>query len=61
MDSEEVIRLSEYFQDLELVLKYYDETNVKVDFENGNMFLFSFGKDKTTWNFGEARLAFTAF
>lgn len=45
LDSEEVVRLSEYFQDMELVLKYYD-TNMKVDFEHGNMFLFSFGKDK---------------
>lgn len=61
LDSEEVTRMGEYFQDLELVLKYYDETNMKVDFENGNMFLFSFGKDKTTWNFGEAPLPFTAF
>ena len=61
LDSEEVIRLGEYFRDLELVLKYYDETNMKVNFENGKMFLFSFGKDKTTWNFGEAPLPFTAF
>lgn len=61
LDSEEVVRLSEYFQDLELVLKYYDDTNLKVDFEHGNMFLFSFGKDKKTWNFGESPLPFTAF
>ena len=61
LDAEEVVRLSEYFQDLELALKYYDEANLKVDFENGNMFLFSFGKDKKTWNFGESPLPFTSF
>ena len=61
LDSEEVVRLSTYFQDLDLALKYYDETNVKVNFENGNMFLFSFSKDKKTWNFGESPLPFTSF
>ena len=61
LDSEEVARLSEYFQDLELVLKDYDDVNMKVDFENGNMLLFSFDKDKETWNFGEAPLPFTSF
>lgn len=61
LDSEEVVRLSVYFQDLERALKYYDDANVKVDFESGNMFLFSYGKDKKTWNFGEAPLPFTSF
>lgn len=61
LDSEEVVRLSVYFQDLELALKYYDDANVKVDFENGNMFLLSFSKDKKTWNFGESPLPFTSF
>lgn len=61
LDSEEVIRLTEYYQDLEMALRYYDDVNMNVDFESGNMFLFSFGKDKKTWNFGEAPLPFTAF
>lgn len=61
MDEEEVLRMSEYLQDLELALRYYDETDMQVDFESGNMFLFSFGKDKKTWNFGEEPLPFTAF
>lgn len=43
--------MSEYLQDLALVLKYYDETNMKVDFESGKMFLFSFGKDKKDMEF----------
>lgn len=61
IDEEEVLRMSEYLQDLELALRYYDETDMQVDFESGNMFLFSFGKDKKTWNFGEEPLPFTAF
>lgn len=61
MDEEEVLRMSGYLQDLEVALKHYDDKNIKVDFENGNMFLFSFGKDKKTWDFGEAPLPFTDF
>ncbi|MBD5542726.1 MAG: hypothetical protein HDR01_00420 [Lachnospiraceae bacterium] len=61
MDEEEVLRMSGYLQDLELALRYYNEANVQVDFENGKMFLFSFGKGKKTWNFGEEPLPFTAF
>ena len=51
MDEKEVLRMSEYLQDLEMALRYYDEIDMQVDFEAGNMFLFSFGKDKKTWNF----------
>lgn len=61
MDEDEVLRMSTYLQDLELALRYYDETDMHVDFENGNMFLFAFGRDKKTWNFGEEALPFTAF
>ena len=61
LDSEEVIRLSEYFQDLELALKCYHDENVNVDFEKSNMFLFSFSEDKKTWDFGETPLPFTSF
>ena len=61
MDEKEVLRMSEYLQDLEMALRYYDEIDMQVDFEAGNMFLFSFGKDKKTWNFGEEPLPFTAF
>ena len=61
MDEEAVLRMSGYLQDLELALHYYDETDIQVDFESGNMFLLSFGKDKKTWNFGAEPLPFTTF
>lgn len=61
MNEEEVLRMSKYLQDLEVALKYYVESDVKVSFENGNMFLLSFDEDKKTWNFGEAPLPFTVF
>lgn len=61
LDEDEVLRMSEYLQDLELALHYYNETEPKVDFECGKMFLFAFGKDKKTWNFGEEALPFTSF
>lgn len=60
-DEDEVLRMSEHLQDLELALRCYDETNMNVDFEKGNMFLFTFGEDKQTWSFGEEPLPFTAF
>jgi hypothetical protein len=61
MDEAEVVRMSTYLQDLELALHYYNATDIEVDFENGKMFLFSFGKDKKTWNFGAEELPFTSF
>lgn len=53
MDESEVLRMGGYLKDLELALRYYYETDIKVDFENEKMYLFSFGKDKKTWNFGK--------
>lgn len=61
MDEEEVLRMSKYLQDLEMALRYYDETDMQVDFQSGNMFLLSLGKDKKTWDFGEELLPFTSF
>ncbi len=61
MDEEEVVRMGRYLQDLESALVYYDEADIQVDFEHGNMFLFSFGEDKKSWSFGEEALPFTTF
>lgn len=61
MDEDEVLRMTTYFQDLEVALHYYYEHDIKIAFESGNMFLLSFGKDKKTWNVGEVPLPFTSF
>lgn len=61
LDADEVQRMSEYLCDLELALKCYNDTDIQVDFEKGNMFLLSFGKDKKLRSFGERPLPFTAY
>ena len=61
MDESEVLRMSGYLRYLELALCHYDKTDVKVDFEQGNMLLFSFGQDKKILDFGEEPLPFTSF
>ncbi len=61
MDKAEVLRMSEYLQELELALKCYGEENVQVDFENGNMFYVVLEEDKKILSHGEVPLPFTAF
>lgn len=61
MDEAEVLQMSEYLKNLELALHYYDEANVKVNFEDQNMFLLSFDKDKKTWDYGEEPLPFISY
>lgn len=61
MDAEEVTRMSKYLQYLESALRHYDDIDVKVDFENGNMLLFSADEEKNTSSLEEAPLPFTAF
>ena len=61
LDAEEVERMTEYLEDLALALSCYDNADINVDFERGNMFLLAFGKEKKTWSFGEEPLPFTAY
>lgn len=61
MDAEEVTRMSKYLQYLESALRHYDDIDVKVDFENGNMLLFSVDEEKKASSLEEAPLPFTAF
>ena len=61
LDAEEVQRMSEYLCDLELALNCYDNADIDVDFEKGNMFLLSFGEGKKSWSFGAMPLPFTAY
>ena len=61
MDKEEVLRMSEYMQNLELALKCYYEENEQVDFEHGNMFYVVMEEDKKIFSHGEVPLPFTTF
>ena len=61
LDESEVLRMTQYIEDLELALKYYDENSVDVSFDEGNMFLLSLNEDKKSWDFDEELLPFTAF
>ena len=61
LEQNEVIRMTNHFQNLELALQYYESMQVDVDFENGEMYYFEFGKDKKTWRFGSEPLPFTSF
>lgn len=61
LDADEVVRMTEYMQDLELALRCYNETKPAINFAGGNMFLFKFSEDKKSWSFGEQPLPFTSF
>lgn len=61
LDENEVLRMTAYFQNLELALQCYKKTDAPVDFKNGHMFCVEFDKVKQIWNFGEKPLPFTTF
>ena len=61
MNQEEVLRMSEHMQNLELALKCYEEDQVQVNFEDGNMFHVVLDEDHDILSRGEAPLPFTAF
>ena len=48
-------------KDLGLALDCYKKFEGTVNFDKGNMFLLTFGEDKSTWHFGEMSLPFRAF
>lgn len=61
LNQDEVLRMTNYFLNLELALQHYEKIQVDVDFENGEMYYFEFGEDKKTWDFGAKPLPFTSF
>lgn len=61
LDEAEVLRMTEYLQDLDLALECYNRFDATVYFDKGNMFLLTFGEGKKTWSFGEKPLPFCAF
>lgn len=60
LNQDEVIRMTNYFLNLELALRQYESVQVDVDFENGEMYYFEFGEDKKSWNFGAKVLPFSS-
>ncbi len=60
-DQDEVIRMTEHLENLDLALQYYDKLETPVDFENGKMFALERGEKENTWDFGEKPLPFTSF
>lgn len=60
-DHEEVLRMTEHLENLEIALHYYQSMDIHVDFEHGYMFSLVFAEDKKTWQYGEAPLPFIGF
>lgn len=60
-DEDEVLRLSRHLQNLELALQHYDQENIEVNFENGNMLLLTLDEAGAVSNFREAPLPFTSY
>lgn len=58
LNKDEVVRMTEHLEDLEIAFTYYRETDTNIDFENGNMFSFVYSADRKTWHFGKEPLPF---
>lgn len=61
LNQDEVVRMNSYLEDLERAFVYYEEADVHVDFEKGNMFSFVYSADRKTWQLGEEPLPFTSY
>lgn len=61
MNRDEVNRMTMYLTLLEEALGYYKDHKFSVDFENANMFSFSYDKETGQWTGKEMPLPFTSF
>ena len=61
LNRDEVVRMTEHLENLEMAFTYYKETGIHIDFDNGNMFSFVFSADRKTWQYGEEPLPFTCY
>lgn len=61
LNRDEVLRMTEHMENLEVALTYYKNTDVHVGFDKGNMFSFVYSADKKTWHYGEEPLPFTCY
>lgn len=61
LNRDEVLRMTEHMENLEVALTYYKNRDVHVDFDNGNMFSFVYSADKKTRHYGEEPLPYTYY
>lgn len=61
LDQDEVVRMTEHMENLEMALTYYKKMDIHIDFENGKMFSFVFSSDRKTWQYGEEPLPFISY
>ncbi len=61
LDQDEVIRMTEHFQNLERALKAYEERNIQVNFQDANMFYLEFNDKKEVKTAEERPLPFSSF
>lgn len=60
LDQDEVIRMTEHFQNLERALKVYEERNIQVNFHDSNMFYLEFNDKQEVKTAEERPLPFTS-
>ena len=53
LDQDEVLRMTEHCQNLELALQCYEDMKEPVDFASGEMFLLAFEKGKKKWKMSD--------
>lgn len=61
MDTDEVLRMTEYMRNLERALKCYEQETEGVDFEHGNMYHIMLDEENEIISTGEMPLPFTSF
>lgn len=61
MDQNEVQRMTHYMNCLEKALEYYENNEIKINFEEANMFCFEYNQKEKTWFGSQKELPFTTF
>lgn len=61
LNQDEVVRMTEHMENLELAFSCYKGADTHIAFEEGNMFSFVYSEDRKTWHYGEEPLPFTSY
>ena len=61
LNQDEVVRMTEHLEDLEMAYTYYKEPGTHINFDHGNMFSFVYSADRKRWHYGEEPLPFTCY